>query len=148
MSTVFLIIRLIIALAFVGGLLAFMARSAKKGRFASFLGGVGERNDLEITSQRPLGRTTSVAIVRAGGRHLLIGVSDHGVQLLAEGDDLVQRTDRADKTGRSTDVDLTATDAGPTKWQAASKHLPAALSPTQPRMTLIESLRELTVRKS
>ncbi len=195
MSTLYLVVRLILALAFVGGLLWFLARAGNKGRLG-FLLGNDVRGDLEITSQRPLGRTTSVAVVRAGDRHLLIGVSDHGITLLAEGDDLVgagidtvadelesrrgSRPDQVETIALRADELLAAgmgadpiavlpvdspaqnlqtaqnlpTTQDPQQSpdpqqtrQEAPKRLPAMFTPTQPRMTLIESLRELTVRK-
>ncbi|MEZ5380047.1 MAG: flagellar biosynthetic protein FliO [Acidimicrobiales bacterium] len=156
MSTFWLMLRLLTALAFVGGLLWFMARAAKAGRLGFLLGGGPTHETLEVTSQRPLGRSASVALVRAGERHFLLGVSDHGVQLLAEGDDLhtttapdddpsvemIGQDDRIDLADHEIDVHSPTTNR-----QAASKHLSAMFTPTQPRMTLIESLRELTVRK-
>ncbi len=167
MSTFLLMLRLLLALAFVGGLLWFMARSAKAGKFTFLLGNGPTQDALEITSQRPLGRNSSVALVRVGERHLLLGVSDHGVQLLAEGDDLCSplsedtsdqddRIDLAEHEPRAISASSvaskgrTASDpsTSPDKRQAAPKHLPAMFSPTQPRMSLIESLREITVRKS
>jgi flagellar protein FliO/FliZ len=161
MSTFMLMLRLLTALAFVGGLLWFMTRSAKNGKFTFLLGSGPTQDSLEVTSQRPLGRNSSVALVRAGERHLLLGVSEHGVQLLAEGADLCSpikeptsdQDDRIDLAALARG-DAPSTDAGPTgsntsdRRQAAPKHLPAMFTPTQPRMTLIESLRELTVRKS
>lgn len=175
MSTFMLMLRLLVALAFVGGLLWFMARSAKAGRFSFLLGGGPTQESLEITSQRPLGRNVSVALVRAGDRHLLLGVSEHGVQLLAEGDDLCtpipspgldeihdghdDHIDLAELTAMTGDGatteprtpeahSSTSTHSTTTNRQAAPKHLSAMFTPTQPRMTLIESLRELTVRKT
>ncbi len=162
MSTFLLMLRLLLALAFVGGLLWFMGRAAKSGKFGAFLSGGPTHNDLEVTSQRPLGRNASIALVRAGERQLLLGVSEHGVQLLAEGNDLTSpiseevsvgaghiedsHIDLADLTQQSTTQQSTTQQT--TERQAAPKHLSAMFSQTQPRMTLIESLRELTVRKS
>lgn len=174
MPTVLLAFRLIVALLFVAGVLYVLTRAARAGKLGFLLGTGNERDDLEITAQRALGRHTSVALLRAGDRHLLIGVSDQGVQLLAEGPDLapalegpnLDLTEPTPDTGAdpitaagaheradtgSVESDRTPSNPG----QAAPKHLPttaptprpALLSSTQPRMTLIESLRELTVRK-
>ncbi len=148
MSTLLLMVRLLLALAFVGGLLWFMTRAAKSGKFGSILGGGPTHDDLEVTSQRALGRNTSVALVRAGGRHLLVGVSDHGVQLLAEGDDLAPAATDEPTIGQEDRIDLDQQSHEQlAERQAAPKHLSAMFTPTQPRMTLIDSLRELTVRK-
>ncbi len=150
MSTFLLILRLLVALAFVGGLLWFLARSGQKGRLSFLLGGGGERMDLEVSSQRALGKNTSVALVRSGDRTLLVGVSEHGVQLLAEGDDLVSAATHRARAERDAQLQAATSAAESTHdtEQAAPKRLLATRSPNHSWMTLIESLRELTVRKS
>ena len=156
MSTFLLILRLLVALAFVGGLLWFLARSGRKGRLSFLLGGGTERMDLEVSSQRALGKNTSVALVRSGERTLLVGVSEHGVQLLAEGDDLVSAATHRARAEREAQLEAAAIAANRPEdpahlndtGQAAPKRLLATRSPNHSWMTLLQSLRELTVRKS
>ena len=44
------------------------------------------RNRLEVLARQPLGKSASVAVLRVAGRTLLIGVTEHSVQLLSEVD--------------------------------------------------------------
>jgi flagellar protein FliO/FliZ len=75
-----MIIRLILSLAFVAGVLLFAARLAKKR-------GLGRGNDLiEIVSRQRLGRTSTVNVVRIADVVLVVGATEEQVTLLAEVD--------------------------------------------------------------
>ncbi len=84
-STIELLIRMIVSLAVIGGLLWFIQQVGRKR-----LGGLGRSATapIEVTSRKQLSRTSSIALVRVGERNILIGVTDAGVSLIAEGDDL------------------------------------------------------------
>lgn len=94
-STVELIVRMTASLLVIGGLLWLVQ---KMGR--SRLGGLGRQTaaPLEITSRKQLTKASSVALIRAGERNLLIGVTDNGISLLAEGDDLVSNVQLLDSS--------------------------------------------------
>jgi flagellar biogenesis protein FliO len=44
------------------------------------------RSRLEVLARQPLGKSASVAVLRVAGRTLLVGVTEHSVQLLSEVD--------------------------------------------------------------
>ncbi|MBX9245166.1 flagellar biosynthetic protein FliO [Actinotalea ferrariae] len=79
-STLVLGLRVLLALACVLGVLWFLGRRAagtgtvKRSRQAA----------LSVVAKQSLGGRTGVALVEIGGRRLLLGVSEHGVNLLTE----------------------------------------------------------------
>lgn len=79
-STLVLGLRVLLALACVLGVLWFLGRKAagtgtvKRSRQAA----------LSVVAKQSLGGRTGVALVEIGGRRLLLGVSEHGVNLLTE----------------------------------------------------------------
>lgn len=85
-ESLLLLVRMLVSLAVLGGLGWFLVRLARQRG----LGGLGTRTVIDVESQRGLSRSASIAVVRVGSRHLLLGVGDHGVQVLAEGDDLIE----------------------------------------------------------
>ena len=84
-------LRVALSFAAVGGLLWLFAR-AGRGRLGALLAGtVGKPSSdpLVVLERRQLTKSSGVALLRVGRRHLLVGVGDDSVQLLAEGDDLL-----------------------------------------------------------
>ncbi len=140
-------LRIVLSFAAVGGLLWFFAR-ASRGRLGELLSGslTGARAEpIAIVDRRQLSRTNSVAIVRAGERHLLLGVGDGGIRLLAEGDDLIA------PPAEEEPVD-TVEPAPPFRLESdlgsARTRLPRADRPNPPRTSVIETLRSRTVRRT
>jgi flagellar protein FliO/FliZ len=82
-----MVIRLLLSLAFVAGVLWFGARLAKKR-------GLGQGNGLiEVVARQRMGRASSVTVVRIAGRVLVVGATEEQVTLLAEVDgDVVEET--------------------------------------------------------
>jgi flagellar biogenesis protein FliO len=78
MSTAVLIVRFVIAVIVLTGLLGLCAAWMRRSRVG------GTRSELEVVARRPLGKTSSVAIVRAGTQTVLIGVTDGQVSLLLD----------------------------------------------------------------
>jgi flagellar protein FliO/FliZ len=75
-----MVIRLILSLAFVGGVLLFAARLAKKR-------GLGQNNGLiEVVARQRMGRTSTVNVIRVGDVVLVVGATEEHVTLLAEVD--------------------------------------------------------------
>jgi flagellar protein FliO/FliZ len=73
-----MIIRLILSLAFIGGVLLFAARLAKKR-------GLGQGNGLiEVVARHRLGRTSTLNVVRIADVVLVVGATEEQVTLLAE----------------------------------------------------------------
>jgi flagellar protein FliO/FliZ len=75
-----MVIRLILSLAFVGGVLWFAARLAKKR-------GLGAGNGvIEVVARQRMGRASTVNVVRIGDTCLVVGATEEHVTLLAEVD--------------------------------------------------------------
>ncbi len=79
--------RLIVALALILGLMAAGARLLRK-RGIDLSGmnrmGAARRQTVEVLARRVVAKNASVAVVRAGGRTLVLGVTNERVNLLAE----------------------------------------------------------------
>src|SRR5690348_4090087 len=76
-----MVIRLVLSLAFVGGVLWFAARLAKKRG----LGGTGN-GLIEVVARQRMGRASTVNVVRIGDVCLVVGATEDQVTLLAEVD--------------------------------------------------------------
>jgi flagellar protein FliO/FliZ len=75
-----MIIRLVLSLALIGGVLLFAARLAKKR-------GLGQGNGLiEVVARHRMGRTSTLNVVRIADLVLVIGATEEQVTLLAEVD--------------------------------------------------------------
>ncbi|TQN37504.1 flagellar protein FliO/FliZ [Blastococcus colisei] len=75
-----MIIRLVLSLAFIAAVLLFAARVAKKR-------GLGQGNGLiEVVARQRMGRTSTVNVVRIGDVVLVVGATEEQVTLLAEVD--------------------------------------------------------------
>ena len=69
-----------------GVVLAVMALAAKVARNRNF-GGMrtkGKTTKIEVLARQHFGKQSSVAVVMAGGKALVLGISDQSVTLLAE----------------------------------------------------------------
>ncbi len=75
-----MVVRLVLSLAFIAGVLWFAARVAKKR-------GIGQGNGLiEVVARQRMGRASSVSVVRIADRVLVVGATEEQVTLLAEVD--------------------------------------------------------------
>jgi len=74
-----MVIRLVLSLAFVGGVLWFAARLAKKRG----LGGTGN-GLIEVVARQRMGRASTVNVLRIGDVCLVVGATEEQVTLLAE----------------------------------------------------------------
>src|SRR3954469_21142715 len=75
-----MIIRLILSLVFIGAVLLFAARVAKKR-------GLGQGNGLiEVVARQRMGRTSTLNVVRIADVVLVVGATEEQVTLLAEVD--------------------------------------------------------------
>jgi flagellar protein FliO/FliZ len=73
-----MVIRLLLSLAFVGGVLWFAARLAQKR-------GLGQTGGMvDVVARQRLGRTSTVNVVRIADRVLVVGATEEQVTLLAE----------------------------------------------------------------
>jgi flagellar protein FliO/FliZ len=75
-----MVVRLVLSLAFIAWVLWFAARVARKR-------GLGAGNGLiEVVARQRMGRASSVSVVRIAGRCLVVGSTEEQVTLLAEVD--------------------------------------------------------------
>jgi flagellar protein FliO/FliZ len=76
-----MLIRLVLSLAFIAAVLVFASKLAKKR-------GLGQGNGLiEVVARQRMGRASSVSVLRVAGRVLVVGSTDEQVTLLAEVDE-------------------------------------------------------------
>jgi flagellar protein FliO/FliZ len=131
-STFALLVRLFVSLAVVIGLMvggtAFLRRRGFGGLAPSRLRRPGVTSHVEVLDRKPLGRNASIAVVRAGTKSIVLGVTDSTVTMLTETElDEIDIEDlAAPRTGRTLDAD----GSSPT-WKAA-----------------LERLRDRTVRRT
>jgi flagellar protein FliO/FliZ len=140
-----MIIRLILSLAFIAVVLYYAARVAKKR-------GLGQGNGLiEVVARQRMGRTSTVNVVRIADVVLVVGATEEQVTLLAELDaesvDLALSESRSPVRIAAAEV---ATAGSPTTLVARTSTGPLAGSVFDRNGwgTLVHQLRERTVRKS
>jgi flagellar protein FliO/FliZ len=83
-SSIVLVLRVAVSLAVVLGLLAFAARAASRRGLGTAPGRSTAK--VEVIARQGLGRNTSVVVVRAADRALVLGVTESSVTLLADAD--------------------------------------------------------------
>ncbi|PZA20059.1 FliO/MopB family protein, partial [Modestobacter versicolor] len=88
-----MVIRLVLCLAFVGGVLLFASRVAQKRGLG------GTTGVIEVVARQRMGRTSSVSVLRVAGRVLVVGSTEEQVTLLAEVEDDELATALASATG-------------------------------------------------
>ncbi|HEX4901211.1 MAG TPA: flagellar biosynthetic protein FliO [Acidimicrobiales bacterium] len=130
-----LFVRLVVSLGVVVAIMAAAAwvlkRVASGGFAAGGRGRPGRPVRIEVLARQTLGRRSSIALVRAGGRGLVLGITEQHVTLLAEtsADELVLPDTTPEPPGTAAPIGDPVV-AGPT-WRS-----------------LTETLRERTVRRS
>jgi flagellar protein FliO/FliZ len=141
-----MIVRLVLCLAFVGGVLLFASRVAKKRGLG------GTTGVIEVIARQRMGRASSVAVLRVAGRVLVVGSTEEQVTLLAEVEDDELRTamaaaapqPRAAADGGTGDSEPRRT-ALPTR--SGSGALAGSVLDRRTWTTVVQELRERTVRR-
>ena len=139
-----MIIRLILSLAFIAVVLFYAARLAKKR-------GLGQGNGLiEVVARQRMGRTSTLNVVRIADIVLVVGATEEQVTLLAEVD--AETIDLALSEARGP-VRLGTSEIGPsTSPSVAARTSSGALAGSvfdrNGWGTFVHQLRELTVRRS
>jgi flagellar protein FliO/FliZ len=129
-SFVGLVGRLIISMGVVL-LVMWMAAKFVRNRNIGGMRKTGSNASIEVLARQSFGKTASVAIVRAAGKNLIIGVTDSQVTVLAEAD--AKALADTDSEGFEPEGHGTAAGRG--------------TRPAQPWKTMLEQLRERTVRR-
>ena len=140
-----MIIRLVLSLAFIAVVLFYAARLAKKR-------GLGQGNGLiEVVARQRMGRTSSLNVVRIADIVLVVGATEEQVTLLAEVDG--ETIDLA-LSERRTPVRVGAAEVGPALGSSApaartsSGALAGSVFDRNGWGTFVHQLRERTVRRS
>jgi flagellar protein FliO/FliZ len=141
-----MIIRLILSLAFIAVVLLFAARLAKKR-------GLGQGNGLiEVVARQRMGRSSTVNVVRIADVVLVVGATEEQVTLLAEVD--AEAIDAALRERRAPGRPLPAADApvgdspAPALTERASSGaLAGSVFDRNGWGSLVNQLRERTVRR-
>ncbi|MGY1849080.1 MULTISPECIES: FliO/MopB family protein [unclassified Blastococcus] len=142
-----MIIRLFLSLALIGGVLWFAARLAKKK-------GLGQGNGLiEVLARQRMGRTSTVNVVRIADVVLVVGATEEHVTLLAEVDaeavDAALRERRAPGGPRTADGPGEGTPAIPVQAaRSGDGVLAGSVLDRNGWGTLVDELRERTVRRT
>lgn len=134
MSAVALVGRMALSLLVVMALMAGVAHLAKR-RGGLALGGIarGRSGRLEVISRHSVAKSASLALVRVGGRDLLIGVTPSTISLLLEAEEggLAAESDNASRGLAQGSASFTSGTASPSPWTV-----------------MVDQLRERTVRRA
>jgi flagellar protein FliO/FliZ len=139
-----MIIRLILSLAFIAVVLFYAARLAKKR-------GLGQGNGLiEVVARQRMGRTSTLNVVRIADIVLVVGATEEQVTLLAEVD--AETIDLALSEARGP-VRLGTSEIGPTGSPSVAARtstgaLAGSVFDRNGWGTFVHQLRERTVRRS
>ena len=140
-----MIIRLILSLAFVAAVLLFAARLAKKR-------GLGQGNGLiEVVARQRMGRTSTVNVVRIADVVLVVGATEEQVTLLAEVDaDAVESALRQRRAPArvGTEGHATIDDSPALAARPSSGALAGSVFDRNGWGSFVQELRERTVRRS
>jgi flagellar protein FliO/FliZ len=140
-----MIIRLVLCLAFVGGVLLFASRVAQKRGIG------GSTGVIEVVARQRMGRASSVSVLRVAGRVLVVGSTEEQVTLLAEVEDDELRTAMA----AAAPTRAVAADGETAELQIGRRPAPARGSGALAGSvldrgtwtTVVQELRERTVRR-
>jgi flagellar protein FliO/FliZ len=123
-STFELVVRLVVSLGVVLALMAGAAMVMRRKGLVSLPSGGGRRRHapLEVVSRTTLGRSQSLALVRAGDRALVLGVTETSVTLLLDStaEELDLNTPEAPGTVQPVGAAL---GGAPSAWTAALEAL-------------------------
>jgi flagellar protein FliO/FliZ len=138
-----MIIRLVLSLVFIGAVLLFAARVAKKR-------GLGQGNGLiEVVARQRMGRTSTVNVIRIADAVLVVGATEEQVTLLAELD--AEAVDAA-LDERRTPIRIgpaaTVSDTPALAARPASGALAGSVFDRNGWGSFVTELRERTVRRS
>jgi flagellar protein FliO/FliZ len=143
-----MIIRLVLCLAFVGAVLLFASRVAQKRGLG------GATGVIEVVARQRMGRASSVSVLRVAGRVLVVGSTEEQVTLLAEVEDDELRTALAAATiparAGTTGTDPETGEPGRTALPARSGSgaLAGSVLDRGTWTSVVQELRERTVRRS
>ena len=140
-SVLALLARLVVSLAVVLGLMAVAARLLAR-RGGGRLSRAAKPLSIEVLARHSLTKNSSVAVVHAAGKALIVGVTDSQVTLLSETDISALTEPEVEQDPAST---ITAAARTRSPWSAPGQTGAAAFSPWT---AMLETLRDRTARRS
>lgn len=151
-NAVELMVRLVASLGMVVAIILVIAR-AVRNRGGLNLGRSAKGPKLDVLDRASLSRSASVAVVRVGGRGLIVGITDHTVTLLAEAPELIDRYEMVGQEApgggeeQGSELTVEAERTAP-PVELAVGGTPVTAAPKSARMNFFDALRESTVRRS
>jgi flagellar protein FliO/FliZ len=129
-----LVVRLVVSLGLVIGCMMLLGRFMR-AKGGAMMGGGRKSQDtpLDVLVRKPLGRSSSIAIVRAGDRVFAIGVTEERVTHLADLDPF------------GIELDLSQLSAA--EWTTPTGSATTMADSSTTRKGLLDQLKELTVRR-
>jgi flagellar protein FliO/FliZ len=135
-----MIIRLVLCLAFIGAVLLYASRLAQKRGLG------GTTGVIEVVARQRMGRTSTVSVLKVAGRVLVVGSTEEQVTLLAEVEDDELRTAMAAAAPRADEAGEPGRTALPAR--SGSGALAGSVLDRGTWTTVVQELRERTVRRS
>ncbi len=139
-----MIIRLVLSLAFIAVVLWFAARLAQKR-------GLGQGNGvIEVVARQRMGRASTVNVIRVADLVLVVGATEEQVTVLAEVDPVALEealTERRPPARLHAAPDAASDRVASTATRAAPAGLSGSVFDKAGWGTLVHSLRERTVRR-
>ena len=135
-----LMARLVVSLGVVLGLMWVAAKLLQRQTGGSRGGRLARTTPISVLARQSLGKNSSVAVVHAAGKALIVGITDSQVTLLAEGT-------IEELTEEPQDPATTITAAAGTRAPWAAPRTPGAAA-FSPWTAMLETLRDRTTRRS
>jgi len=132
-----LVLRAVVSLGLVLLLMAGLARLARRRFGTPGAAARGAPVTIEVLARQGLAKNASVAVVRAGGHELVLGVTDHTVTVLAQGGAPVEHDATPAEAGAVVDI-----------REARTATLGGSDRPAPAWKALIEQAQERTVRRT
>ena len=141
-----MIIRLVLCLAFIAVVLVYASKVAKKKGLG------GATGVIEVVARQRMGRASSVSVLRVAGRVLVVGSTEEQVTLLAEVEDEELQTALAAQlrpAAPTADGETTELPVGARlPARTGSPALAGSVLDRGTWTTVVQELRERTVRRS
>jgi flagellar protein FliO/FliZ len=131
-ETLGMMLRLVMSLGVVMALMFGLTHFLRRRGIGGFAPPKSRRSiegaDVEVLARKPLGRNASIAIVRAGPKAMVLGITENNVTMLTEAD--VRVIDLEEAKVQRTDLPVAALSGASPTWK-----------------TMLEGLRDRTVRR-
>jgi flagellar protein FliO/FliZ len=138
-STFALFARLIFSMGIVLGLMWIAARLLQRRGFGPVAKRQARPVDLELLARKHLGRHTSIAVVRAAGQAMVVGITEHEITKLADADLAAIDLEAEEEAAAAATADAAGPGTAPPQQGFAT--------PGQAWKAMLEHVREKTVRR-